>query len=89
MAWKVTQRGSLDNEIANTIFCDTMADRDAIPASEINLGTVAFVWENMQAFMANSQKQWKNFVTVATTSEEAQEEETPTLEVPTEEPGGE
>lgn len=96
MAWKVAMRGTMDNETTNTIFCDYERDKDAIPASEINLGTVAVVWETMQAYMANSQKQWKNFVTVAASSEETQEEneetpaeETPTEEIPAEEPGGE
>lgn len=82
MAWKVAMRGTMDNETTNTIFCDTEQDREKIPASEINLGTVAVVWETMQAYMANSQKEWKNFVTLPTNSEEPAEEEQG-------EPGGE
>jgi len=43
MAYKMTKRGSLDNEITNEFFCDTVSDRDKIPASDINLGTIAVV----------------------------------------------
>lgn len=43
MPYKMTKRGSLDNEITNEFFCDTISDRDKIPASDINLGTIAVV----------------------------------------------
>ena len=53
MAYKMTKRGSMDNEITNEFYCDTMEDRDAIPASQINLGTVAIVLKpTLQVFIA-------------------------------------
>lgn len=59
MAYKMTKRGSLDNEITNEFFCDTIEDRDAIPASEINLGTIAIVLKpGIQVFIADSNKEW-------------------------------
>lgn len=59
MAYKMTKRGSLDNEITNEFFCDTIEDRDAIPASDINLGTIAIVLKpGMQVFIADSNKEW-------------------------------
>jgi len=47
MAYKMTKRGSLDNEITNEFFCDTTADLAKIPASQINLGSVAIVVDGM------------------------------------------
>lgn len=58
MAYKMTKRGSLDNEITNEFFCDTAADLNKIPASEINLGSVAVIVEGMEVYIANSSKQW-------------------------------
>ena len=57
MAYKMTKCGSLDNETTNEFWCDTIEDRDNIPAYDINLGTVAVVLEpTMQVFIANSKK---------------------------------
>ena len=65
MAYKLTKRGSLDNEITNEFWCDTVDDRDAIPASEINLGTVAIVLKPaVQIFIADSNKQWNSMTPV-------------------------
>jgi len=65
MAYKLTKRGSLDNEITNEFWCDTVEDRDAIPTSEINLGTVAVVLKPaVQIFIADSNKQWNSMTPV-------------------------
>lgn len=68
MAYKMTKRGSLDNEITNEFFCDTAADLNKIPASEINLGSVAVIVEGMEVYIANSSKQWVSMT--PTSSEE-------------------
>ena len=63
MAYKLTKRGSMDNETTNEFICETIADRDAIPASQFNLGTIALVMEPaVQIFMANSNKEWKTMM---------------------------
>lgn len=72
MAYKLTKRGSLDNETTNEFFCDTAADLAKIPSSEINLGSVAIVVDGMEVFIANSNKQWVSM--------------TPTVEVEESEP---
>lgn len=65
MAYKMTKRGSLDNEITNEFWCDTVDDRDAIPTSDINLGTVAVVLKPaIQIFIADSNKQWNSMTPV-------------------------
>ena len=65
MAYKMTKRGSLDNEITNEFWCDTVADRDAIPNSDINLGTVAVVLKPaIQIFIADSNRQWNSMTPV-------------------------
>lgn len=62
MPYKMTKRGSLDNEITNEFFCDTIEDRNAIPASDINLGTIAIVLKpGTQVFIADSNKEWNVF----------------------------
>ena len=63
MAYKMTKCGSLDNETTNEFWCDTIEDRDNIPAYDINLGTVAVILEpTMQVFIANSKKQWVDII---------------------------
>ena len=65
MAYKLTKRGSLDNEITNEFWCDTIDDRDAIPTSDINLGTIAVVLKPaIQIFIADSSKQWNSMTPV-------------------------
>ena len=65
MAYKMTKRGSLDNEVTNEFWCDTVDDRDAIPTSDINLGTVAVVLKPaIQIFIADSNKQWNSMTPV-------------------------
>ena len=61
MAYKMTKRGSLDNEITNEFFCDTAEDLAAIPASQVNLGSVAVVIDPFEMFIANSNKEWVSF----------------------------
>lgn len=58
MAYKMSKRGSLDNEVTNEFFCDAPEDLEAIPASEINLGSVAVVVDPFEMFIANSSKEW-------------------------------
>ena len=58
MAYKMTKRGSMDNETTNEFFCDTTEDLNKIPTSDINLGSVAVVVDGMEIFIANSKKEW-------------------------------
>ena len=58
MAYKMTKRGSMDNETTNEFFCDTSADLAKIPSSLINLGSIAVVLDGMEIFIANSNKEW-------------------------------
>ena len=60
MAYKMTKRGSMDNEITHEFFCDTAEDLAAIPSSLINLGTIAIVLDGMEVYIANSNKQWQS-----------------------------
>lgn len=65
MAYKMTKRGSLDNEITNEFFCDTTADLNKIPSNEINLGSVAVVVDGMEVYIANSNKQWVSMTPIS------------------------
>lgn len=58
MAYKMTKSGSLDNEVTNEFFCDTADDLENIPASLVNLGSVAVVLDGMEVYIANSNKEW-------------------------------
>ena len=71
MAYKMTKQGSLDNQTTNEFFCDTTADLETIPASKINLGSVAVVVDPFEVFIANSSKTW---VSLTPTSEEEESE---------------
>lgn len=64
MAYKMTKRGSVDNEVTNEFFCDTTEDLAKIPSSQINLGSVAVVVDGMQVFIANSKKQWNSMTPI-------------------------
>lgn len=70
MAYKMTKKGSLDNETTNEFFCDTVDDLANIPSNQINLGTVAVILDPMQIFIANSNKEWKNMTPLAEDGEE-------------------
>lgn len=71
MAYKMTKSGSLDNEITNEFFCDTADDLANIPASLVNLGSVAVVLDGMEVYIANSNKEWLSM----TPAEEEEEEQ--------------
>lgn len=58
MAYKMSKRGSLDNQITNEFFCDAPEDLANIPANEINLGSVAVVVDPFEMYIANSNKEW-------------------------------
>lgn len=58
MAYKMTKRGSQDNEVTNEFFCDTVDDLANIPTSQINLGSIAVIVDGMEVFIANSNKEW-------------------------------
>ena len=62
MAYKMTKRGSLDNETTNEFFCDIEEDLNNIPNSLINLGSVAVVIEGMKIYIANSKREWVSFM---------------------------
>lgn len=61
MAYKMTKRGSLDNEITNEFFCDTEEDLAKIPSNLVNLGSVAVIIDGMEIYIANSKKEWVSF----------------------------
>ena len=62
MPYKMTKRGSLDNEITNEFFCDTPEDLTKIPQSDINLGSVAIILDPIDVLIANSNKEWISFM---------------------------
>lgn len=70
MAYKLAQRGSLDNEYTNVFYCDEKEDLEKIPKSEINLGSVAVVIEPFEMFIAKSNKTWKSLTPNDSISEE-------------------
>lgn len=72
MAYKMTKRGSLDNEITNEFFCDNSTDLAAIPAAQINLGSVAVVVDPFEMFIANSNKEWISLTPTSTEDEEVE-----------------
>ena len=61
MAYKMTKRGSIDNEVTNEFFCDTAKDLANIPLSMVNLGSVAVVIDGLEIYIANSKKEWISF----------------------------
>ena len=59
MPYKMTKHGSLDNEVTNEFFCDTIDDRDLIPASEINLGSVEILLKPViNVYIEYINKEW-------------------------------
>ena len=72
MAYKMSKRGSLDNEITNEFFCDGPEDLTNIPASQINLGSVAVVVDPFEMFIANSNKEWISLTPTSTEDEEVE-----------------
>lgn len=69
MAYKMTKRGSLDNEITNEFFCDTATDLNNIPSNQINLGSVAVVVDGMEIYIANSNKEWISMTPISSEEE--------------------
>ena len=70
MAYKMTKRGSLDNEVTNEFFCDTTEDLAKIPSNYTTLGSVAVVLDGFQIFIANSQGQWQSMTPITEDEEE-------------------
>lgn len=65
MAYKMTKRGSLDNETTNEFICETTDDLTNIPSKDINLGTIALVLKPaIQFFIADSSKEWHSMTPV-------------------------
>ena len=64
MAHITTQRGTQDNVVTFTHFCDTKADMADIDQNEINLGSVCVVLEDesegdtLQFYLAKTDKSW-------------------------------
>ena len=57
----MTQRGSQDNVVTYTHFCDAAEDMENIKPSEITLGSVCIVLEGdngFSAYIAKSDKTW-------------------------------
>lgn len=66
MAYKMTKRGSMDNETTNEFYCETTDDLELIPKNLINLGTVAIVLKPaIQVFIADSGKEWNSMTPVS------------------------
>lgn len=58
MAYAMTKHGNQDNQVTNEFICDAATDLAAIDKKLITLGSVALVLDGMEAFIANSNKQW-------------------------------
>ena len=69
MSYKMSKRGSLDNEITNEFFCDTATDLNNIPSNQINLGSVAVVVDGMEIYIANSNKEWISMTPISSEEE--------------------
>ena len=60
--------GKLDNVSLYQHICDTTSDLENIPENEITLGSTAIVIDGdkgFEAYMANSEKEWKPLVTMS------------------------
>ena len=62
MAYKMTKRGSIDNEVTYEFFCDTVADMESIKNIYRCLGSIAIVLEGdsggLEIYITNSSKEW-------------------------------
>lgn len=65
MAYVMTKHGQMDNQVANEFMCDTAADLNEIDSSEITFGSVAFILDTMEVFIANSKKEWKSMTPIS------------------------
>lgn len=75
MAYKMTKRGSLDNEVSNEFICDTIEDMNKIESKYRTLGSIAMIISGdvgFEVYMANSQGEWNSLTGVV--SEEQQGE---------------
>lgn len=70
MSYKMSKRGSLDNEITNEFFCDAPEDLAKIPSELINLGSVAVVVDPFEMYIANSNKEWLSLTPASDEEEE-------------------
>lgn len=65
----MTKQGSQDNVVIYEHYCDTTADLANIPKDQINIGSVAIVVNgednNINVYIANSQKQWNILDTIS------------------------
>ena len=64
--------GKLDNVSLYQHICDTTSDLENIPENEITLGSTAIVIDGdkgFEAYMANSEKEWKPLVTMSGASD--------------------
>ena len=76
MSYKMTKRGSLDNEISNEFICDTIEDMNKIDNKYRTLGSIAMVISGdtgFEVYMANSQHEWKSLTATVTEEEENNE----------------
>lgn len=72
MAYAMTKRGSLDNEITYEFICDTIADMNSIEPNYRTIGTVAIVLsgesEGLEVYIAGSDKQWSSLSAIGDSS---------------------
>ena len=65
----MTKQGSLDNVITYEHYCDTVADLQNIPKSQITLGSVAIVVngesDGIEIYIADSHKQWTELTSMS------------------------
>ena len=75
MAYKMTKRGSLDNEISNEFICDTIEDMNKIDNTYRTLGSIAMVISGdtgFEVYMANSQGEWNSLTGVVSEEEQGE-----------------
>jgi len=75
MAYKMTKRGSLDNEISNEFICDTVEDMNKIDNKYRTLGSIAMVISGdtgFEVYMANSQGEWNSLTGVVSEEEQGE-----------------
>lgn len=62
----MTKRGQIDNVITYEHICDTRADMNNIPATQITLGSICIVLSGnngaLEVYMADSNKEWKSIM---------------------------
>ena len=65
----MTKQGSLDNVITYEHYCDTIADLQNIPKSQITLGSIAIVVagenDSIEIYIADSHKQWTELTSMS------------------------